>query len=178
MPFFYNLHIQTQVFSACRWSRKPAWCQCTGTTAWRSTGGPARPRSPTGGTYSPTPPPSTSSLPAQPTSGCPGSPSSVHMPSSEPIIAPSLTMAPQSSDHTVIGSLSNIRPDQIKKKTSQELRMLSSVTINCQVNKDCHEFRFSIVRIVQIVVNCQNCQNCKKKLKLSENSPVPCNGWS
>ena len=130
MPFFYNLHIQTQVFSACRWSRKPAWCQCTGTTAWRSTGGPARPRSPTGGTYSPTPPPSTSSLPAQPTSGCPGSPSSVHMPSSEPIIAPSLTMAPQSSDHTAIGGLSNIRPDQIKKKKAEIAEISDDETIN------------------------------------------------
>ena len=38
-------------------------------------------------------------------------------------------------------------------KTSQELRMLSSVTINCQVNKDCHEFRFSIVCIVISVSN-------------------------
>ena len=37
------------------------------------------------------------------------------------------------------------------KKISQELRMLSSVTINC--HKDCHEFRFSIVRIVVSVSN-------------------------
>ena len=35
-----------------------------------------------------------------------------------------------------------------KRETSQELRMLSSVTINCQVSNDCHEFRFPIVRIV------------------------------
>ena len=40
------------------------------------------------------------------------------------------------------------------KKTSQELRMLSSVTINC------HEFRFSIVRIVISVSNVPSLQDC------------------
>ena len=60
--------------------------------------------------------------------------------------------------------------------------MLSSVTINCQVNKDCHEFRFSIVRIVISVSNvtslqdclfncqngksnCLNCENCRQLSK-------------
>ena len=41
-------------------------------------------------------------------------------------------------------------------KTSQELRMLSSVTINCQGNKDCHESRFTIVSIVISVSNVTN----------------------
>ena len=38
-------------------------------------------------------------------------------------------------------------------KILQELRMLSSVRINCQVTNDCHEFRISIVSIVIIVSN-------------------------
>ena len=37
---------------------------------------------------------------------------------------------------------------QYYTKTSQELQMLSSVTLNCQGRSYCHEFRFSIVRIV------------------------------
>ena len=56
-------------------------------------------------------------------------------------------------------------------KNSQELRMLSSVTINCQVDNDSHEFRFSIVRIAISVSNVTSlqdclfkCQNCKKKI--------------
>ena len=36
-------------------------------------------------------------------------------------------------------------------KTLQALQMLSSVTLKC--HKDCHEFRFSIVRIVVSVSN-------------------------
>ena len=39
-------------------------------------------------------------------------------------------------------------------ETLQELRMLPSVNLNCQVKKNCHDFRFSIVRIV----NCNQCQ--------------------
>ena len=39
------------------------------------------------------------------------------------------------------------------QKTSQELRMLSSVTLNCQVNKDCQEIKFSIVRNLISVSN-------------------------
>ena len=39
-------------------------------------------------------------------------------------------------------------------KTAQELQMLSNVTLNCQAgSKDCHEFRFSFVRIVITVSN-------------------------
>ena len=44
-------------------------------------------------------------------------------------------------------------------KTSQELRMLSSVAINCQVNKECHEFRFSIVCIIISVSNVTTSQS-------------------
>jgi len=39
------------------------------------------------------------------------------------------------------------------EKTSQDLRMLSSVTPNCQATKKCHEFRISIFRIVLSVSN-------------------------
>ena len=45
-------------------------------------------------------------------------------------------------------------------KTLQELRMLSSVTLDLSGYKDCHEFRFSIVRIVisvSIVTSLQDC---------------------
>ena len=60
------------------------------------------------------------------------------------------------------------------KKTSQELRMLSSVTINCQVRmivwiqvlncQNCNQcLKCPVSRTVfPIVKNCQNCQNCPK----------------
>ena len=117
-PLLYFSIISTYKLYACRWFREPAWCPCTGTT-WRSTGGPAPPRSPIGGISSQTPPPSTSSPPALPSWGCPGSPSTVRMPSSDPIIAPSLSMGPQSSDNTSIGGLSNIHPDRIEKNIAR-----------------------------------------------------------
>ena len=50
---------------------------------------------------------------------------------------------------------------------SQELRMLSSVPINCQLTKNCHEFRFSIVRIVISVSNVTSPRIVQK----SENLP-------
>jgi len=61
-------------------------------------------------------------------------------------------------------------------KTSQELQMLSSVTTNCQVNSDCHEFRFSIVISVSNVTSLQdwlfNCQNCQKLSQLCQLSKL------
>ena len=55
--------------------------------------------------------------------------------------------------------------------TSQELQMLSSVTINCQVFKDCHEFRFLIVRIVNSVSNVLGLSKNLKIFPKPENLP-------
>ena len=50
-------------------------------------------------------------------------------------------------------------------KTSQELQMLSSVILSG--NKYCHQFRFSIVRIVISVSNVTSLCNCQIIKKLS-----------
>ena len=52
------------------------------------------------------------------------------------------------------------------QKTSQELRMLSSVTINC------HEFRFSIVRIVISVSNVTSPRIVQKPENLPKNQKI------
>ena len=74
--------------------------------------------------------------------------------------------------------------DQIYDKTSQELRMLSTVTLNCQVtkivtNSDSQLSKLSkclkLSRIVRIVKNsqkrqqnCQNCQNYEKGCQICQ----------
>ena len=43
---------------------------------------------------------------------------------------------------------------------SKHARIANVVTLNCQENKNCHEFRFSIVRIVISVSKVTSLQDC------------------
>ena len=61
------------------------------------------------------------------------------------------------TDCEILGPLPKI---QHCKKTLQELRMLSSVTIKCEINKDCHKSRLSLVSIVISVSNVTSPYDC------------------